>query len=111
MNVNAGEYCELEVRDTGCGITEKDLHKIFEPFYTSKKAGEGTGLELSTVYTVDGRETFLKLREIDPDCKVILSSGYTKDKSIDELLGNNLNGFISKPYSLSQLSHILRSVN
>ena len=40
----------LEISDTGCGIAAQDLPKIFDPFYTTKAPGEGTGLGLSTAY-------------------------------------------------------------
>ena len=48
----AGEYVRVQVRDQGCGISDDDLGKIFEPFYTTKRLGEGTGLGLSTAYGI-----------------------------------------------------------
>lgn len=50
--LTAGEYVVIEVRDTGCGIPGEALSKIFEPFFSTKKTGEGTGLGLSTAYGI-----------------------------------------------------------
>ncbi|MCF6303970.1 MAG: ATP-binding protein [Rhodobacteraceae bacterium] len=50
--VPAGNYVLVKVRDRGCGIPADILPKIFEPFYTTKRVGEGTGLGLSTVYGI-----------------------------------------------------------
>ncbi|EYD76615.1 sensory box histidine kinase/response regulator [Rubellimicrobium mesophilum DSM 19309] len=47
-----GRYVLVTVTDEGTGIPPDRLPKIFEPFYTTKKPGEGTGLGLSTVYGI-----------------------------------------------------------
>ena len=47
-----GEYVVVKVIDEGHGIPPERLPKIFEPFYTTKRTGEGTGLGLSTVYGI-----------------------------------------------------------
>ena len=45
-----GKTVHISFTDTGVGISEENLDKIFEPFFTSKKVGEGTGLGLSVSY-------------------------------------------------------------
>ncbi len=50
--VPAGDYICISIKDTGTGIAPDNLAKIFEPFYTTKRVGEGTGLGLSTVYGI-----------------------------------------------------------
>jgi two-component system NtrC family sensor kinase len=48
----AGDRVSISIRDNGNGITQKVLDKIFQPFFTTKPAGEGTGLGLSLSYDI-----------------------------------------------------------
>ncbi|MBN2280053.1 MAG: response regulator [Candidatus Marinimicrobia bacterium] len=54
---------------------------------------------------MDGKETFIRLKELNPKVKVIISSGYTKTIDLDELNNYGDFEFISKPYQNSELSH------
>jgi two-component system, cell cycle sensor histidine kinase and response regulator CckA len=63
-NIREGEYVTLTVSDTGEGIPEADLIKIFEPFYTKKKMGRsGTGLGMTVVWgTVKDHKGYVDIR-------------------------------------------------
>lgn len=51
-DITAGEFVELSVTDTGAGMDRKTLDRVFEPFYTTKALGEGTGLGLAVCYGI-----------------------------------------------------------
>lgn len=48
--VEPGKFVEIDIADTGLGISPEIISKIFEPFFTTKDIGKGTGLGLSAVY-------------------------------------------------------------
>jgi len=50
--LEAGQYLKLSISDTGHGIDEKSLQRIFEPYFTTKSPTEGTGLGLAVVYGI-----------------------------------------------------------
>ncbi|MES2606546.1 MAG: ATP-binding protein [Pseudomonadota bacterium] len=52
LGLAAGQYCVISVSDTGIGIAKDKIERIFEPFFTDKEEGKGTGLGLAMVYGV-----------------------------------------------------------
>jgi PAS domain S-box-containing protein len=60
---HSGEWAEIRIKDTGSGIPEKARSRIFDPFYTTKEVGKGTGQGLAIAHNViadkhDGSLTF-----------------------------------------------------
>ncbi len=213
FDIKPGEYIEIEIRDSGCGISSENMKKIFEPFFTTKDQGKGSGLGLAAVYgtvkshqgavTIDsllnvgtsfhvflpcskktadpehsdveiqygtgqilliddekiirktgkgmleemgykvitakngkegvdvyrnmykeidiiimdmimpemnGREAFLKMKEINKNCKVIIASSFAKKEVLDELDKADLSGFISKPFNYPEMGKLISEV-
>ncbi|MDD9302879.1 MAG: response regulator [Desulfobacter sp.] len=220
FEIAPGPYVEILVKDTGIGMDETIQNKIFDPFFSTKAAGDtkGRGLGLSTVFGIvknhggfitvdsqkgegsafrvclpgsgrsapetetekdprfelmprgsetillvedeeeiltlgnafleklgytpilarngleavemvraghseialvvldlimpvmDGKEAFFKIREISPEVKVLVSTGFTVDEEVDTLLGKGCHGFLQKPYSMDKFSRTIRDI-
>jgi CheY-like chemotaxis protein len=52
VEIRQGDYARITVADTGSGMDMETLERAFEPFYTTKPVGEGSGLGLATVYGI-----------------------------------------------------------
>ena len=50
--MKAGDLIEVRIKDNGNGIPQNLLKKIFQPFFTTKPTGQGTGLGLSLAYDI-----------------------------------------------------------
>jgi CheY-like chemotaxis protein len=51
-DIEPGDYLEIKISDTGAGIPPEDLDHIFDPYFTTKESGKGTGMGLSTVHGI-----------------------------------------------------------
>ncbi len=212
-----GDYVRISIKDQGVGIDEKYIEKIFNPFFTTKEKGKGTGLGLAMVYSIikqhsgyiyvnsqkgigsefqiylpavkekaeiievgenedfeltkgeglilivddeeilritvksileevgystimavngkeaiqiyeerkneislvlldmvmpimSGKDTFIELRRINPNCKIILSSGFKKDERVQAIINLGVNAFLQKPYGFKDLVNLVQKV-
>jgi len=64
-----------------------------------------------TMPKMNGEECFRHLRQINPDIKVILSSGYNEQEATSRFTGKGLAGFLQKPYSPQALADKITSIS
>ncbi|MDP3261056.1 MAG: hypothetical protein Q8M34_10825, partial [Thermodesulfovibrionales bacterium] len=55
-------------------------------------------------------ETFKKLKEIDPDVKILISSGYGQDSLPEQVMNNGEAGVIQKPYNINEIAEVINKV-
>ncbi len=59
---------------------------------------------------MSGKETYIELKKINPDVKVLLASGFRQDQRVQEALDMGINGFLQKPYVISDLTNMIRGI-
>lgn len=59
---------------------------------------------------MDGSETFAELKNIDPNVRVLIASGFTNDEVVDELLANGARGFVEKPFDKKTMAEAVARV-
>jgi signal transduction histidine kinase len=89
-------------------LTANDGRQALEVFKTSPEV-HCVILDL-TMPHMDGAQCFRELRQVKPDVKVIMSSGYNEHEVTQQFTGKGLAGFIQKPYKLSTLKAILKNI-
>jgi PAS domain S-box-containing protein len=100
-DVAPGQYIQITISDTGCGISPENLGRVFDPFFTTKEVGKGTGLGLSMVfgfakqskghikiYSALGRGTTVKLYL--PKISQMSETANRYPISIDDLRGSEV---------------------
>jgi signal transduction histidine kinase len=85
--LKAGEYALIRFADTGKGMDKKTADKMFDPFFTSRRDSNGTGLGLSLVYDI--------ISDLEGDINV--SSGVNEGTVIDILIPAETGKFVALP--------------
>jgi CheY-like chemotaxis protein len=114
-----GAYVCLTVRDTGTGIESDKIHRIFEPFYTTKPSGEGTGMGLAVVHGIVKSCGGAVSVTSEPDNGTIVGVYFPllnnievsdrKDRVVKPAHGNERILFVDDEQSLVRLGHTLLS--
>jgi len=76
--------------------------------YEKNKAGIDMVILDMIMPGMSGGETYDRLKEIDPDIKALLSSGYSIDGQAQEILDRGCNGFMQKPFNMKEISQKIR---
>ncbi len=84
-------------------ITASDGYEAVQTYREKKDQIDAVFLDV-IMPGMNGMRTLAKLREINPDVKVIMCSAYYNPSQLPDLDGSNIYGFISKPYTVSALT-------
>jgi two-component system cell cycle sensor histidine kinase/response regulator CckA len=90
-------------------LTAKDGQEAIEVY---KKNRDGIDIVLLDMVmpNVGGSDVYDRMKEINPDVKVLLSSGYSIDGQAAEILERGCNGFLQKPFNMQELSRKIREI-
>ena len=101
------EVAAMMLEDLGFStLTAVDGMQAIELFRQHRNEIRAVLLDM-TMPKMDGKACFRELRRIDPDVKVILSSGYSEEDATARFSGKKLAGFVQKPYSPEQLKAVV----
>jgi CheY-like chemotaxis protein len=109
---------EMMITDVGGAMLQKLGYDVITA-NTGKQSIDIINKKSKTIHMVildmimpdlDGGKTFDGIRSIDPTMPVLLSSGYAMDNQTEEILKRGCNGFIQKPFNMSELSQKVRSI-
>ncbi|MGC1404399.1 MAG: response regulator, partial [Thermodesulfobacteriota bacterium] len=106
------------IRQLGADILEDVGYKVIlaargeEAIRLYQQQGKDIDLVVLDVVMpgMGGKETFRKLKEINPKIKVLLSSGYSTDGEVGEILKEGVEGMVQKPYKDEELIEKVREI-
>jgi len=106
---NVGEVIGGMLSNLGYQVTIVDSGKKAIALYKKAKRFDAVILDIN-MPIMGGKETFAKLKTIDPDIRIIVSTGYSNKSSETLPTGDAADGFLQKPYQLEELSRMMRDV-
>jgi CheY-like chemotaxis protein len=90
-------------------LLAKDGEEAVEIYQSQREKIDLVILDL-VMPRMEGGEVFTRLKEISPDVKVLISSGYSIEGKASQVLGKGASGFIQKPFDIMQLSQSIRTI-
>jgi CheY-like chemotaxis protein len=102
------EVAEAHLRSMGFDVIHaSDGLEALEQFKARRGTIRAVLMDL-TMPHMDGTETFRELRRLDPQCPVVLTSGYNEQDAIQDFQGKGLAAFVQKPFQRADLVQALR---
>ena len=104
------EVCSEMLESLGYQVTAVSSGKeAIEALTSAKERMDLVILDL-VMPRMNGRQTFEKIRALDPDIKVVVSSGFSREDEIEKMMQQGCDGYILKPFDMSTLSKKLDAV-
>jgi two-component system, cell cycle sensor histidine kinase and response regulator CckA len=100
-------FCGYEAQLT------RDVEQLLVAFRQARREGrpfDAVIVDLTVPGGLGGREALARLRELDPDVRVVVSSGYSDDPVMADFRAHGFRGMLVKPYEVTDLDNLLRSV-
>ncbi len=89
-SVNFKEVVKITITDTGPGINPESIHKVFEPFYTTKKGGTGLGLSITQTIISEHKGKILVFNKLEGGASFVIYLPYIKEPNFVGLENNEL---------------------
>ncbi|MCB2184283.1 MAG: PAS domain S-box protein [Desulfobulbaceae bacterium] len=119
-----GQGCILVVDDddimleTACAILKSAGYDVLAArngqegvdIYREKQSSLSAILLDLVMPIMSGKETYLEIKKINPDAKVLLSSGFRHDERVDDVMQLGVNGFLQKPYTMENLTKTMKEI-
>lgn len=90
-------------------MTASNGEEAIEVFSTKKDEIDAVILDM-VMPDINGDKVFQHLREIDPQIKILLSTGYSEDDSIEDLIATGNASFIQKPFTIETITPVLKKL-